>query len=88
MMATDFDISEVLRIEMNKAIEKTIKKNPTARILNLDEMRNDELTEHFKRSGSITQLEWIIQEGSEQQLTRWFRVVLGELHTLASNKQG
>ena len=88
MMATDFDISEVLRIEMNKAIEKTIKKNPTARILNLDEMRNDELTEYFKRSGSITQLEWIIQEGSEQQLTRWFRVVLGELHTLASNKQG
>jgi len=88
MMATDFDISEVLRIEMNKAIEKTIKKNPTARILNLDELRNDELTEYFKRSGSITQLEWIIQEGSEQQLTRWFRVVLGELHTLASNKQG
>ena len=87
-MATDFDISEVLRIEMNKAIEKTIKKNPTARILNLDELRNDELTEYFKRSGSITQLEWIIQEGSEQQLTRWFRVVLGELHTLASNKQG
>lgn len=87
-MATDFDISEVLRIEMNKAIEKTIKKNPTTRILNLDEMRNDELTEYFKRSGSITQLEWIIQEGSEQQLTRWFRVVLGELHTLATNKQG
>jgi len=88
MMATDFDISEVLRIEMNKAIEKTVRKNPTTRILNLDEMRNDELTEYFKRSGSITQLEWIIQEGSEQQLTRWFRVVLGELHTLAVNKQG
>jgi hypothetical protein len=87
MMASDFDIDELLRIEMNKAIEKTLKKNPTIRILNLDEMSTDDITDYFKKSGSIHQLEWILEEGSERQLARWFKVVLGELHTIASNKQ-
>lgn len=87
MMASDFDISEVLRIEMNKAIENTIRKNPTIRILNLDELRTDDIADYFKKSGSIHQLEWLLEEGSERQLARWFKVVLTELHTIASNKQ-
>ena len=87
MMASDFDISEVLRIEMNDAIVRTIKRNPTAKILNLDEMRTDDISEYFKKSGSIHQLEWLLDEGSEWQLARWFKVVLNELHTLTSNKQ-
>lgn len=88
MMTNDFDISEVLRIEMNKAIAKTIKKNPSIRILNLDETETDDIADYFRKSGSIHQLEWILEEGSEFQLARWFKVVLNELHTLASNKQG
>jgi hypothetical protein len=88
MTMTDFDISEVLRIEMNKAIEKTIRKNPTTRILNIDETSTDDIAEYFKKSGAVNQLAFLVETGGEFNLARWFRIVLGELHTLATNKQG
>ena len=88
MMTADFDISEVLRIELNNAIVKTLKKNPTTKVLNLDELRTDEIAEYFNKNGSINQLEWVLEKGSSFDLARWFKIVLGELHTIAANKQG
>jgi hypothetical protein len=92
MMASDFDISEVLRIEMNKAIEKTIRRNPTVKILNLEEMRADEIATYFTKNRVVEQLDYILQKPTSEQsryfeLARWFKVVLGELHTIATNKQ-
>ena len=86
-MVANFDISEVLRIEMNKAIEKTIRRDPTVRVLNIDEMSVHDLAQYFQKNRSIEQLEYIIEQGGDYELGRWFRVVLGEIYTIATNKQ-
>lgn len=94
MMASSFDISEVLRIEMNKAIEATIRKNPTVRILNLDELSTNEIAEYFTKNRTLEQLQYLFEGVTASEYTRnyefarWFRIVLGELHTIASNNQG
>lgn len=93
MMAADFDIQEVIRIEMNKAIEKTIRRNPTARILNLDELRTSDIAQYLQKNRSLDQLEYFVQFPYSDELNkyyefgRWFRGVLEEIYTIAVNRQ-
>lgn len=93
MTTHKFDISEIMRIEMNKAIEKTIRRNPTVRILNIDEMSTDDIATYFQKNRTMEQLQYLFEGINASEYTRnyefarWFRIVLGELHTIASNNQ-
>ena len=81
------DISNELTIELNKAILKTLSTNPTARILNLDELRIDELKKFLQEKHSILWANWsVISEDSLEQAAEWFKVQIDNLYSYISSQ--
>jgi len=93
------DISEILRLELNDAIVKQIKLNPSTRVLNIDQVSINDIQNYLARTNAILWGNWIIKgeitdddDESTGDKTRkaalWLRNVLDELYVYISNKQG
>lgn len=89
MMAdAHIDISEILRIELNNAIIKQIKTNPSARVLNIDEVSIEDLEKYLSTTNVILWANWIISDSDgANKAAQWIKNVLDELYVYLSNRQ-
>ena len=83
-MDETFDISEILRIELNKAIERQIHKNPTTRVMNLDEVSTHDIEKYF--TTLPTHIWQWLEVSDNQNRARWFRNLLDELYIFKINQ--
>lgn len=87
-MESYVDISEILRIELNKAIVNQIKVNPSTRVINLDELSIDDYKGYLARTNVILWANWIISsEDGVDNASKWFKNALDELYVFVSNRQ-
>jgi len=82
------DISEILRIELNKAIVNQIKARPSTRIINLDELSFHDFKEYLQTTNVILWAQWIItSEDGVDHAAKWFENALAEFYVYISNRQ-
>lgn len=97
-MSKKVDVDNVLQIEINKAILKTLQGNPaarlvnldepSARIINIDELSLDDIKGYLQQLPTIMWADWYISSKDRlEQAAKWFEIQISNLQSyISSNK--
>lgn len=92
------DVNNVLQIEINKAILRTLQGNPaarlinldepSARIINLDEVTHDDIKGYLQQIHTVLWADWCLtSKDSLEQAAKWFALQISNLQSYLSSNE-